>query len=586
MPAKTKARQNIQTRPFALPAPGSWLGVLADSNGDRTINSVGMGSGVAAIEYGALITALCLRYGWNVINETYTGNGSFETNTNGCDGTFGCTIATSTTAASLFHGAQSLRLTANYSGGSGMYATVGGARAASLSAPTISGGAVNAVPAIADGGRDMIAPGLIVTPVAGGSGAALSVIVTNGAFVAVRVDAGGTGYASGATVAVDAATITDTQGVHGSGATFTATVAGGVITGVAVATPGSGYPDTPKWVAVPSNGVVTTNASGDMYVNAAGAATLARRLIDGTGYTAAPNVYCTHAPPRYKGFLGLPAMQAGEVWTLHGWLSGSGNTGGNVYLQVVGGQSSDGTLHSIAIATGAANPATATKISLSFTVPAGFGYGQIRCGSTGTMVSGTSSVWLDGLQLLRGNASPSTYTDYPTGRGGYAAQTFSTPPGGFNAGTYYFSRLTQHAQANIVLLFHLINDLGFMSAGAGGQRTTIADLTTALDAILPAIAAMANAPKVVIVGLPPWLATTWNASAPTGYRDYYAAADAVEALLQQKATQYGAIYVPARKYLDGNALLAAGQSNQVHLSPRGHQVLADIIALYLEGLLS
>jgi hypothetical protein len=587
-------------RKFPPPSAGDPIAILADSNGDRTNDNIGLFFGLTQSQrYGSWITRICDRYGCYVCNENFIPNGSFEgvwvpalSGVDTPNGFFNCSASTTTNALTLQHGAQSYQLIANATTGAGMYAIVGGAAPALLTGTAPVAGAMTTPPTIFYAGRDMPGPKVII----GGPGvnAVISIVTFQGAIFAVRVDNGGTGYTNGVSTTlatIDPNSTSDNLIAHGTGGLIQTTVSGGVITAVSIAAPGSGYPDTPFWQAFPSNGVGTA-ASGFAYLNPSGGFSATFITNGGTGLTAAPNVVVNHQGPRYKNDgglinrnMGLPAVQPGETWTLFGWVTGSGITGGNVYLQVIGAwpASANGARQALATGQAAGNPIK-TLVSATFTVPAGFGQMEFRLGTSGSIGSGTSGVWVDGLGLVKGSNVPTVYPDYGTARGGFASQVFSSNGGGFGAVSNIGPRLTQYTSAKYIFLFHFINDLGNMSGSvAVGTRTTLAQMSTDFDTFFTAAAAMPQHPKVVVIGLPPWGSTIWNATVPPGFRDYSAAADAMELLIMQKCVQYGALYVPARRYMDPNMIYGNGQANQVHISDQGGAFLASLIEAYLEG---
>jgi phage tail sheath protein FI len=169
----------------------------------------------------------------------------------------------------------------------------------------------------------------------GGTGATATATVSGGAVTGITNLVGGTGYTSpptisftggGGTGAKAVATLGEINVIvtppQGVGATATATVSGGAVTGITGLVDGSGYTSAPNVTFAPPPAGTTATATATV---AGGIVTGITGLVGGSGYTSAPNVTFT-PPPAGTTATATATVAGGIVTGITGLVGGSGYT--------------------------------------------------------------------------------------------------------------------------------------------------------------------------------------------------------------------------------------------------------------------
>ncbi|MBI5768012.1 MAG: PD40 domain-containing protein [Verrucomicrobia bacterium] len=372
-------------------------------------------------------------------NASSTLNGAATTlnDYNGGTGHIGLTL-TSTTATSIVLGSQSVTIPSITAGSTGSVtvsftvptsysqagtyfasAKFGFAPGSTATGTATLSAAVTEVVLTAFGSGYTSAPTVSFTGGGGGSGAAGTAIVANGAVIAVHLTAAGSGYTSAPTVSF--------TGGGGSGATATAQIVGSVAS-IAVAGAGSGYGNTPDILI--SGGAGGSGAAASLSRNAAttGVGTVTVTNAGGSGYTSAPTV----------SFSGGGGTGAAATATISGAISSvTINSGGAGYtsptVSFVGGGGGSGAAATATVTSGAISAITITS--------AGSGYASaptVVLSEAGSTPASLSAVITSSVSSITVTSAGSNYTSAPTvsftgggGSGATASAQLSGSAGSF-----------------------------------------------------------------------------------------------------------------------------------------------------------
>jgi len=519
---------------------------------------------------------------------------------NGVVGTYGVLLSVSIlTGGAGYTNPPTFSITDPFSSGTG----------ASFTA-VLSGGAITSV-TVNSGGSGYAAG---TTLLARGGGATVNPVLTptvvNGVITSVTVVSGGASITTQPTFCADCT---------GSGCALNATVSGGAVTAVAVSNGGSGslYPG-PTVVYQGSTGGSGVQLAA--YVDASGLIKGGFIVAGGLGYTAAGTGIVARMAPQTRAYNQLK-IAVGTSWTLNMkiWTGGpSGSPIGppiaNIFVQANSVDATTGVITTVGSASGSGALSTWVPLSASFTVPANSAGMYYHVGATTTALN--QVFWVDAVQMCKGlNVSPPVYTDFtqrgaisgctiqdvavftnnglpanrtplaPSIQGGGVILGSGTIGDGSAAGgiaslqSTVGTRITRHTTMNILFIECGINDLANMTSANGANAATINGLTTALGVIFTDIAAMTSPPVVVVLGLLNFGTGAWNSAVPTGYPNYYQAADEVDRQLRVYCTANNALYVPIRQRMHESFVSANGPHPVV---PIGTNFVASCVIDALE----